>query len=269
MSIRWLAIQTVSVTTNGSPALNDEARSLLHEIARCPVMHDALGGRRNPCSKVVAAQGAPSEKHHLPEPWNGDLERAPILFISSNPSVNAAEHYPDDGWSNAQVEAYFAGRFGGEGAPIRRDGRTHLRDKTYSRKSVPFLNHLRNRAKEILGHDPVPGVDYALAEVVRCKSANQQGVKAAVTTCADLYLERTLACSGARVMVVYGDVATNAMALRYQEIDPDRRVQGPIDISGDARMVALLPHPGSGRGPKFFDPAESARLRTALVDHSA
>lgn len=93
----------------------------------------------------------PSQEHHPAEPWSGDLDRAPILFINSNPSVNADERYPANDWSDAQVDACFAGRFGGEDAPIRGGGRTLLRDETYRRRAVPFLNHVRNRAKQVFG----------------------------------------------------------------------------------------------------------------------
>lgn len=33
-------------------------------------------------------------ERHLPKPWNGSLERSPMLFVSSNPSINELEQYP-------------------------------------------------------------------------------------------------------------------------------------------------------------------------------
>src|SRR4051812_16511007 len=59
-------------------------------------MVDTLRGAESPCRKVVLCQTALEppipdsvwqRKHHLPEPWVGDIERAPLLFLSSNPYV--------------------------------------------------------------------------------------------------------------------------------------------------------------------------------------
>lgn len=38
---------------------------------------------------LVQKKGCPAEQGYLvPEPWNGDLEKADILFLSSNPGIN-------------------------------------------------------------------------------------------------------------------------------------------------------------------------------------
>ena len=37
----------------------------------------------------------PTEQgYQVPEPWNGDLEKADILFLSSNPGINVFEKFP-------------------------------------------------------------------------------------------------------------------------------------------------------------------------------
>jgi len=47
------------------------------------------------CASVIASQHANDlNAHYVPEPWTGDLAHARIHFVSSNPSVNAAERYP-------------------------------------------------------------------------------------------------------------------------------------------------------------------------------
>jgi hypothetical protein len=47
----------------------------------------------NPCSRIIESQGLPQnaealERFQLPEPWQGHLDRALILFVSSNPSID-------------------------------------------------------------------------------------------------------------------------------------------------------------------------------------
>ena len=44
---------------------------------------------------LVQKKGCPAEHGYLvPEPWNGDLEKADILFLSSNPGINVFEKFP-------------------------------------------------------------------------------------------------------------------------------------------------------------------------------
>src|SRR5436190_1404964 len=74
------------------------ARKLFLEIARCDVMSRCLAGESLPCAKVALSQCRTLDvkarmhvwrrMHHLPEPWVGHLESAPLLFLSSNPFVS-------------------------------------------------------------------------------------------------------------------------------------------------------------------------------------
>lgn len=44
---------------------------------------------------LVQKKGCPAEQgYQVPEPWNGDLEKADILFLSSNPGINVFEKFP-------------------------------------------------------------------------------------------------------------------------------------------------------------------------------
>ena len=49
----------------------------------------------------------------VPEPWSGDLEGAPILFLSSNPSISTAELYPRWKWPDEEIAGFFGRRFSG------------------------------------------------------------------------------------------------------------------------------------------------------------
>jgi hypothetical protein len=139
--------------------------SLLLDIAHCPNVQLCLDHPRqpHPCRKIVEVQRAGSlVAHQLPEPWNGQLERAPILFLSSNPSISEREWYPLANWADDQTEGYFSNRFGGGRTRWVRDGRYVLwSDGVYSPKGVNFWAHMQNRARELLPeHDVQPGKDY-------------------------------------------------------------------------------------------------------------
>ena len=75
---------------------DQDAKQLLLEIAHCEVArrHCEVTRERGPCSAIVASQEASSwESFQAPEPWSGDLVRAPILFLSSNPSISTTEAF--------------------------------------------------------------------------------------------------------------------------------------------------------------------------------
>jgi hypothetical protein len=202
-------------------------QKLLLEIARCPVLESVLDDPAerpaHPCAAVALTQwewaGLPPEDrrkrwraaHQVPEPWVGHLREAPLLFVSSNPSISGAiSENPDDPapgltWNDSDetlVERYEDGfdKFIVDG--IRHRGGT---------KPVRFWVEVRSRARELMGgRSPKPGHDYVLTEVVHCKSWDEEGVAEALGTCSGLYLKRTILASGARVVIFLGRWAERA-----------------------------------------------------------
>lgn len=83
----------------------------LLEVARCPILEQCLEAAQpsHPCAGVVLTQWSdvsPTERiatwrarHQLPEPWRGRINVAPILFVSSNPSISRyhGAYQPDRG----------------------------------------------------------------------------------------------------------------------------------------------------------------------------
>ncbi len=98
----------------------DDLTTHLLDIARCPNIPLCQGhpGPAHPCARIVSVQsGIPPTARHLPEPWNGDLARAPLLFVSSNPSIDEDEAYPTASWPEEDVIDFFLHRFGGGRRP--------------------------------------------------------------------------------------------------------------------------------------------------------
>lgn len=69
-------------------------------------------------------------------------------------------------------------------------------------KSVSFWSQVRNRARELLERDVDEGVDYALTEVVHCKSRSETDIEEALTRCAKRYLRQVVELSGAKVIII-------------------------------------------------------------------
>ena len=239
------------------------------DIINCPRIAAARQGH-GPCATVVASQG---NAGHLPEPWVGHLETAPILFISSNPGFDAEEHFPTADWPRDQVEEFFTDRFSAGDPRYVVEFRVRHAGGGRAGRAPQYWSEVDRCAFELLGRrrpaGVEPGIDYALTEVVHCKSRGNQGTAEAANSCADRYLQRVLAASDATVLVCYGDTVwpqvRRVLGLPVAQ-PPANRVAlvGPIPVAGKERMLLFLPQPGSSRPRRpsvVLDEAQMEQLR--------
>ncbi|MCH7652392.1 MAG: hypothetical protein IIB14_01820 [Chloroflexi bacterium] len=246
--------------------LKGNPMDLLHEIFRCPNVRACLEHlhKDGPCAEIILSQGSESPMGHLmPEPWSGRLEKAPILFLSSNPAMGNVNEYPEYSWPDDSVADYFNNRFGGGGKQWIKDGRYPLKKEQTYGGSVGFWSAVKKRASELLEKESVrPGEDYALSEVVHCPSAREFGVKSALEECADRYLRPLLSLSGANVIVCLGRFAKLAVRDKF-ELPRTGNIHGPIRIGEKMRYFAFLPHPNAWIGPwSFRECLSSEEFRT-------
>ena len=114
---------------------------------------------------------------------------------------------------------------------------------------VQFWRAARDRTAEILqkGRDAVkPEIDFALTEVVHCKSQKERGVAEALHFCSDRYLERVLSISAAKVLIVYGRFAKDAVHRRFGSLmSPLPNGLSLVSIRDNPRILVLLPHPNA------------------------
>jgi hypothetical protein len=240
-----------------------EREQLLLKIVRCAVAQSLVGktGISHGCSAVVAEQKVSSwENFQVPEPWSGHLGTARILFLSSNPSISGTEAYPTGRRGDAELVNFFDGRFDGYWV---KDGKFARNDETARQAtgkaygdSAPFWANIKNRAEELIPR-AVPGKDYALSEVVHCKSIMAAGVDAAIATCGSNYLGDVLASSGAKVLVLVGKKALrywnslpSQMGMPYV---PEKGSSGPHEVAGRQRYCIYLPAPSAVGGAKKFE----------------
>lgn len=231
---------------------------LLVDIARCPNVAHCLSTATttHPCAKVVHSQDAGSVgEFQSPEPWSGNIRSAPILFVSSNPSIEPTGYaqYPRAPWHEGDIEDYFENRFGGSRLSSIVDGvYGSLPLGTKSSRPVAFWTSVRARTAELLEKrrsDVSGGRDFCLTEVVRCKSIAEAGVPEALSTCAGLYLGPTLRLSAARTIVCVGKQSAKAMRSHYS-LNESTIFDGPLFIEGRSRYVIFLPHPNARSVPK-------------------
>lgn len=282
------------------------SRALLLEIARCPIVGCCLTGETapHPCARVVLHQWlavGPEDRqrrwrreHHLPEPWVGHIEAAAVLFLSSNPSLSKVRDQVEPAPAKPRVLERLRDAYLDQHPSLRRAFEApkwewqddELQDRFEAAfevwmdsgtrpiinaagelgRVVPFWRAVKEQSEVVLGREAVPGRDYALTEVVHCKSQREVGVAAAMTECVSRYLRRVLALSPARLLVVYGRPARNAIRSVYSYPDPGV-LSPPLEIEGLARRVAFLGHPNARRSkyPKQLAGSNLADARSWLT----
>lgn len=185
------------------------SEQLLNEIAHCENINTSRKrGRSHPCSSIVSFQN--EQNLQLPEPWTGKLSEAPILFVTSHPSIDIEEGFPTQDWSEDDILNFFTNRWDSKWVKRSPDGKPLyplLKTGKYRKNRVVTWAGVGQRAEELLGRAPAFGVDFAITAVVHCKSWNGTGVAEAAKECAEKYLSRIMQISPAKVIVVMGDLA--------------------------------------------------------------
>lgn len=185
---------------------------------------------------------------HVPEPWNGALETAPILFISWNPSWNPAEQFPTHVSRDRDVISFFRDRF------------------DHTNQASQTWREMKGIATHLLGRKALAGVDYSMTDVVRCKSRKGIGAASALGRCVSLYLARTIMLSEARVIVSLGRDARNAVATFFG-VAPELGFGGVVSVEQRDRALVFLGAPGSSQPRRLHD-SDLAEVRIALAGGS-
>jgi hypothetical protein len=204
--------------------------ALALRIASCPHVERGCDGD---CETVIAAQSLPHGSRRRPEPWTGQLDRAPILFVTSNPNTEPgrvptqSEVPPPD-----RLLDFYEGYFNRHPEGIN---------------TVPTWNRMRIWTDQLLRADTNAGLNFALTDAVHCASRQQAGVPEALKRCATLYLRpiveasvaRLIICCGSPASTGFGHATDGRIALKEGES------WGPAQLWGADRVVAALPHPAN------------------------
>jgi hypothetical protein len=230
----------------------DDAGKLALEISSCSEVANALSDASHPCHGVVswqAKQWIPTittianSDMHRPEAWTGDITKAPIIFLSSNPSFNKDENYPSwdlNKWPVEKILDFALNRFSAkqlrlygatEYGALKNFDRTIELDGALSKKRVRYWSWVRQLVSHILEkpEDQVSAIDdYVMTEIIHCKSPHEEGVVSARKKCKDKYLERILALSPAELIFIVGKNA----ALDMHSIFPGQFPKDWAEING-------------------------------------
>lgn len=218
---------------------------LLIEIARC---ENFIACKGTACEKIVAFQDQPDRQ--LPEPWNGDIENCKILFISSNPSINEKEIYPLLNWNDSDIIDFFQNRFSSRKEYVK----NYLYPKQkegYSKTWIRYWGFIRSMSRTLLNkQNVVPGEDYAILEIVRCKSHKEIGVVDARDVCVEKFLNRTLLLSKAKVFVAVGDKSRDVLK-EILGVSFNENSYAVTSIGGIERIIFATPHSNARKKRKL------------------
>lgn len=198
--------------------MKQEAKDLCLKIAKDPAFFDGFTNSRSPYHEICSVQKNFIEKQ-LPEPWNGNIENARIMFISSNPSISEDEIYPTDNfakWTDDKIADFFENRF--TNGCRRNDGTPFF---------VNFWNGLikhTNWISEICLGNSIPkicpeGRNYkdhyyklndviVSTELVHCKSRNEIGVDDCLND-QFKYMKEIVSLFKGEIIVLFGNYARN------------------------------------------------------------
>lgn len=267
---------------------SEQTRALCRSISGCTVAKNirtksmaTWGQMEHGCAPLVSSQmfelhlararkaEIPESAWHLPEPWNGKLETAPLLFVGQNPSLSSTEPYPGSGfgpkWNGRAVADFFENRFGNEDWQIEEGCRVPVwEDGILRKRSSRFLSHIKRLAEVLYAPSKgaiAPGKDYAITEAARCKAADALGVRRAADVCSQRYLDKVLKLCGAKVIVCLGAVAREQVALT---LNLSSAKSAAAEEDTDGRLVVFLPHSGARGKQHALSRAVVAKARQHL-----
>lgn len=215
----------------------------------CKFQYDKI---QNALDKDDPKQEVTKAMFHVPEPWNGNLKTAELLFVGSNPSIDLNEEefpkFESADWSEDKKDGvvdFFS---------------TRLED--YKNRYWTGIRKYAAWILEVVAGDEEKGdiaSQVALTEIVHCKSKGETGVKAAAKTCFDIhtnevidYFLKTPLRSGKKKIVIFVGAKARNRLCELGGINPKKATRDQIanicnnelfEEYRDSASFLLLPYP--------------------------
>ena len=223
----------------GTTSPSAAERALAIAIARCSNVNRAIGDKSHACHEVVNFQSNTPDRH-IPEAWFGNLSGAKVLLISSNPSIDLSEdetteNYPRGRWSDDEIAEWITRRADQSWSDVpvtfkksgKKDFLWRCIDGEYrgagpSNSPQTTWNKTHRRVVELLGDEADPSKNYALTEVVHCKSTGEHGVASAAPVCSQTWLTRIMSIAeNASVVILCGSKVLDFWARSGLRLDKE------------------------------------------------
>ncbi|MFN2927496.1 uracil-DNA glycosylase family protein [Lachnospiraceae bacterium YH-ros2228] len=202
-------------------------KNLMMSISNCDEVERAKEDSNHPCYKIVHYQYIENQRKVFqhPEPWNGNIEKAAVLFVGSNPSIDFDEDYPTDEWCDNDIYKFHYDRFS-----VSNDYYQKNKNK------VKFWQCMRKIASWLLEKsliDDSLDASICATEIVHCKSKKEIGVRESCYKCTKKWMTKVLSNYKGTYIVVLGKTAEP----RFKRI-----VSGNAEYFKNKKII-YAPHP--------------------------
>jgi len=139
-------------------------KDVFDRIVNCRNINRAWESEAHPCHNIVNYQksqlpGLTLEKFQIPEPWNGAVLDAPIIFVGINPSYTKDELHPDSTWPEEEKYIFFAKRFDSKYTDKNMGPRLQSSDNAPKyRKASKYWINLRSLSGQMLVNVSAGGI---------------------------------------------------------------------------------------------------------------
>ena len=188
----------------------------------------------------------------IPEPWNGDIENAPILFVGLNPGFLDVELYPklgnpywlqaNGGFDEAKVEDFFEHRFNSAHQYVQYPNKTKITSGGYKLlRGRTFWGYVKSIADKVLNRASTPGTDFAITEIVHCKSRNTSCIHSkCYDVCFDQHFKHILSIAqNLQFMVVLGS-ATKKRISKHFGISPVETYKWYYNVKLNDKTINII-----------------------------
>ena len=242
--------------------MTSNAKTIAWEIINC-----GLQNAPDPncvCNALYNSQCTSKADFQIPEPWNGDIENAPKLFVGLNPGFLDVELYPKLGnqyWTlangefdTAKVEDFFEHRFNSSYKYVQYPNKTKIVPEDYkSLKGRTFWAYVKSIADKILNtSNSNPGVDFAITEIVHCKSKNIACIPAkCYEECLNKHFDNILSIAqNLKFKVIIGQPARERISKHFGIVSPDKYQWYNIKIYNRSIQIIFVDHNAGGGSAK-------------------
>lgn len=209
--------------------MTTNAKNIAWDIINCGLQN--APNSNSECNALyISQQCASIADFQIPEPWNGDIENAPILFVGLNPGFLDVELYPklgnpywlqaNGGFDEAKVEDFFEHRFNSRHQYVQYPNKTKIISGGYKVLRHTFWGYVKSIADKIMNGQSTPGVDFAITEIVHCKSRDIRCIDSkCYDKCFKHFNNIMSIAQNLQFMVVVGSATKNRMS-KYFGISP-------------------------------------------------
>ena len=195
--------------------ISKQTKQAIIDIAKCKEIGNGVSDTNHSCNSLLNGQVDDSGNQslgnmfHLPEPFNGDIETANILFIAANPNYDSNELYPKDNWLDDDIINFFVNRKINKSTLYWREileiSKYIYEQKYKSMATKEIVSRINKLLEDKNLFATLSDLHITLTEVVHCKSHSFSIVStSACNKCVSNHLNNVLSLFKGKYIIIIG-----------------------------------------------------------------